>query len=274
METVSAENRKIIQTLRDRPGRIARLRGFLADNGVRWTLYYVVLASLMRSTRRVTARMARLERKYFLPGRFGPRILQQDWLDYDWKQLGEEWTPTPEWKAYIVNDVLLRYCPRGKTVLEIGPGGGRWSEVLQKTANRLVMVDVAEKSIELCRRRFSDCNNVEFFINRGDNLDFLPEQSIDFVWCFDVFVCIGLGETAGYVKGFERVLKAGGRGIVNVNRNPHTNGRWLSYGCDESVFFELLEKHGMRVITVLDPPDDIKASESFNNYSTIVLFEK
>ena len=52
------------------------------------------------------------------------------WERWDWTSLGEEWSASPEWKQGLVDDVLLPNIPPGGTVLEIGPGGGRWSEVL------------------------------------------------------------------------------------------------------------------------------------------------
>src|SRR5262245_45405246 len=64
------------------------------------------------------------------------------WTGWDWSALGEEWNASSEWKQALIDDVLLTTIPPGGTVLEIGPGGGRWSEALAARAERLVLVDV------------------------------------------------------------------------------------------------------------------------------------
>ena len=59
----------------------------------------------------------------------------REWWDrYDWSGGGEEWTASAEWKQALIDDVLLPLIPAGAAVLEIGPGAGRWSEVLAPRA--------------------------------------------------------------------------------------------------------------------------------------------
>src|SRR6476619_3329583 len=64
------------------------------------------------------------------------------WNDWDWGSLGEEWTLSEDWKRGLVDDVLLRLIPPAVDVLEIGPGAGRWTELLAPRARRMVVVDV------------------------------------------------------------------------------------------------------------------------------------
>jgi hypothetical protein len=52
------------------------------------------------------------------------------WADYNWSERGEEWNASPEWKQALIEEVLTRWIPEDKTLLEIGPGAGRWSEAL------------------------------------------------------------------------------------------------------------------------------------------------
>jgi hypothetical protein len=42
------------------------------------------------------------------------------WNAHDWSSRGEEWTPSAEWKAGVVERLLIPQVPEGGTVVEIG----------------------------------------------------------------------------------------------------------------------------------------------------------
>jgi len=86
---------------------------------------------------------------------------------YDWSGGGEEWTGSAEWKQALIDDVLLPLVPAGAAVLEIGPGAGRWSQVLAAQASRLVLVDVSEEPLRRCRERLTGFDNVSYVHGRG-----------------------------------------------------------------------------------------------------------
>lgn len=144
------------------------------------------------------------------------------WSEWDWTGRGEEWTASPEWKQALIDDVLLAWVPDGVSVLEIGPGAGRWSEVLQPRARRLVLVDVSPRPLELCRERFAAAENVEYVLSAGNDLPSVADGSIEAIWSFDVFVHVAPLDQAGYLKECARVLAPGGLAIVH-----HADGRNL-----------------------------------------------
>jgi len=84
-----------------------------------------------------------------------PEDQRKQWSGYDWSGRGEEWNASLEWKQALVDHVLARWIPADAAVLEIGQGAGRWSETLALRASRLVLVDVSERPLQLCRERFS-----------------------------------------------------------------------------------------------------------------------
>src|SRR6185312_14846287 len=92
------------------------------------------------------------------------------WNRWDWSRMGEEWTASEPWKRALVDEVLLPTIPAGGTVLEIGPGGGRWSVVLQPRAERLILVDVARRPLDLVRERLRDAGNVQYVLTAGASL--------------------------------------------------------------------------------------------------------
>jgi len=142
------------------------------------------------------------------------------WSRWDWSRLGEEWNASEEWKQALVDDVLLPTIPPGGTVVEIGPGGGRWSVLLQPRAERLILVDVAQRPLDLVAERLGGAPNVEYVLTDASALPGVADASVDAVWSFDVFVHIAPGDQAGYLGEIARVLRPGGVAAIH-----HADGR-------------------------------------------------
>jgi SAM-dependent methyltransferase len=157
----------------------------------------------------------------------------RDWWDrYDWRPGGEEWTASAAWKAALVEGVLCPWIAQGTRVLEIGPGGGRWSVELAERASTLVLVDVSEAALESCRSRLAGRSHVSFVLGDGRGLGAVGDRSIDAIWSFDVFVHIAPLDLAAYLEEFERVLADGGVAVIH-----HADGRNRG---------RLLSRHGWR----------------------------
>lgn len=178
------------------------------------------------------------------------------WSDWDWSSRGEEWTASPEWKQALIDDVLLPWIPAGASVLEIGPGGGRWSEVLQPRARRLVLVDVSPRPLELCRERFAAAENVEYVLSSGNDLPGVADASIRAIWSFDVFVHVAPLDQAAYLGECARVLAPGGIAAIhhadgrNLGAAPSRAG-WRS-PMSRHLFATLAEERGLTVEAQID----------------------
>jgi SAM-dependent methyltransferase len=140
------------------------------------------------------------------------------WTEWDWSRRGEEWTASEEWKQALIGDVLDRFIPTGGTVLEIGPGGGRWSEALRARAARLILVDVSERPLQLCRERFGE--DAQYVLSSGRDLPGVADRAVDAVWSFDVFVHVAPADQAAYLREIARVLAPGGVAVIH-----HADGR-------------------------------------------------
>jgi SAM-dependent methyltransferase len=203
------------------------LRARAACDGLGSTLTYVARTVLAPGLAPIERRMLEREQQR---GVLGPahrwwygnssRDNRDQWQRWDWKQLGEEWTESEDWKATFVDEVLLPTVPAGGTVLEIGPGGGRWSEFLIPRADRAILVDVTPKVLELCRERFEASANVEFVLSNGSDLPGVPDESVDAVWSYDVFVHIAPIDQAEYLTAVARVLRRGAVAAIH-----HADGR-------------------------------------------------
>jgi ubiquinone/menaquinone biosynthesis C-methylase UbiE len=142
------------------------------------------------------------------------------WSDYDWGRRGEEWNASPEWKQALIEDVLACWIPAGAVALEIEPGAGRWSQALAARASRLVLADVSERPLELCRERFNGDTRIQYVLSSGSDLPGVEDGSVDAVWSFDVFVHVAPRDQAAYIEEIARVLAPGGRAVVH-----HSEGR-------------------------------------------------
>jgi ubiquinone/menaquinone biosynthesis C-methylase UbiE len=146
------------------------------------------------------------------------------WTQWDWSSGGEEWTASPEWKQALIDHVLLEWIPADSVVLEIGPGAGRWSAVLQPRQRRLILVDVADRPLAICRERFARAENVDYVLSSGNDLPGVSDSSIDAIWSFDVFVHVAPSDQAAYLDEVARVLGPGGVAVIH-----HADGRNLGH---------------------------------------------
>jgi ubiquinone/menaquinone biosynthesis C-methylase UbiE len=168
------------------------------------------------------------------------------WSEWNWSKYGEEWSNSEVWKMSLIQDVLNRYIPEGGTVLEIGPGGGRWTEYLLPRASRLILVDVTRECIELCKDRFNNFENIDYYVNDGTDLSFLPDSSIDAIWSWDVFVHIRSVEINKYIEQFNRILKNKGTAVIHHSKNGISRVGWRSDMTDMKMM-EFCRKHGLLV---------------------------
>jgi ubiquinone/menaquinone biosynthesis C-methylase UbiE len=177
------------------------------------------------------------------------------WNRWDWSLLGEEWTASEAWKQALVDEVLLPTIPARGTVLEIGPGGGRWSVLLAARSERLVLVDVAQRPLDLVAERLRDVGNVEYLLTDGSALTGVADASVDAVWSFDVFVHIAPGDQAAYLAEIARVVRPGGIAAIH-----HADGRNRGLAPSRSgwrapmtaeLFAALARERGLRVERVV-----------------------
>jgi ubiquinone/menaquinone biosynthesis C-methylase UbiE len=172
------------------------------------------------------------------------------WDTHDWSKYGEEWTPNDEWKARMVELYLAPNVPQGAVALEIGPGGGRWSEVLAQRASRLILLDVASKPLDVCRKRFPGGRNIELLLGDGRTIP-LPNHCVDAIWSYDVFVHVNPPDARSYVHEFSRVLRAGGRAVVHHPAGRADNAERAAHyrsNLTDEMFCQFAEESGLKVL--------------------------
>lgn len=137
---------------------------------------------------------------------------------YDWSGQGDEWSAAwggteAKWLGTILPRIQ-QFIPAG-TILELAPGFGRWTNYLKNYAERLILVDLAEKCIEGCRERFSSEAHIEYYVNDGKSLDMISDRSIDFVFSFDSLIHAEADVLEAYIKQLAKKLKPEGVGFIH-----------------------------------------------------------
>lgn len=132
---------------------------------------------------------------------------------WDWSSEGEEWSEwwggTPAlWHAGILPRIHA-FLP-APTILEIAPGFGRWTEYLRRHCDRLIAVDLAERCVESCRRRFAEADHLEFHVNDGRSLPMVADRSVDLAFSFDSLVHVEADVLEAYLGELARTLAPDG----------------------------------------------------------------
>ena len=124
---------------------------------------------------------------------------------------------------------LHPFLPGGELdIVEIAPGAGRFTAELIRTARSMVLVDLNQTCIDLCRERFRYYQRIQFVVNDGMSLEAVADGSADLIASWDSFVHIELEVVERYVRQFPRILRAGGIAWIHHSaRGKHSEG-WRS----------------------------------------------
>lgn len=187
-------------------------------------------ASLLRRvrslTRQRTAAMSRAARR---PSSGGAVVaLRDNWSRYprDWKSspslrmgfqtLGEEWGG-PEFADHIV-DLVSDYLGANADVLELGCGGGKFSQRIAPKCRSLLCTDISAAMIEHTRSSLAACGvdgNVGYHVLNGVDFAGIPSDSLDFIFSYDVLLHLQPQNVFSYLRDARRVLRRNGTIMVH-----------------------------------------------------------
>jgi len=138
---------------------------------------------------------------------------------------GVEWgdPESVEPLRYVRQHFLRQYITPESTVLEIGPGGGRWTRYML-SARQLYVVDYHQEMLLELRSNF-DRPNMTFIKNNGDDLPGVPDASIDFLFSFGAFVHLDPEIIEGYLSNIQRVLKPTATAVIHYSDKTKPLGK-------------------------------------------------
>lgn len=128
---------------------------------------------------------------------------------WDWADGGETWSANwggsaAQWLTTI-HPRLAPFLP-AKSLVEIAPGNGRWTQYLLPHCKSYIGVDVADLAVTTCNERFAGRSGVEFAVNDGLSLPMVPHRSTDLIFSFDSLVHAEEDVIGAYLLEFRRVL--------------------------------------------------------------------
>jgi hypothetical protein len=164
----------------------------------------------------------------------------------------------------------------GATVLEIGAGGGFWTQRMLK-AKEINCFDALSADHNKFWDRVNRRDGIEYFQVTDFECNDLTDDSIDYLFSYDVFCHISLSGSDAYLKNLHKKLKVGANCFImigDINKykseagkkkmvkvgghsdlsdlvedddGDPTPGRWYLYGVDK--FCALLDKYGYTLVS-------------------------
>jgi SAM-dependent methyltransferase len=244
----------------------------LKENGVLWCATQFVNSLPSTIAHAAFGAMDRMRIRKGIPGLNSRQLNREIWQSWNWSAGGEEWSKSAEWKQSLIRCILERVVPPGSRVLEIGPGGGRWTEPLLGRASQYLGVDISATCVEHCRARFAGSPNAQFVVGSGNDLAPVATGSIDTVWSHDVFVHINAAEVERYVAEFRRVLRPGGIGVIHHGGVGGASGGWRS-NLTNSAFEQMLARNQLRICQSLTHWTDGDTVHRLDYDDLITVFE-
>jgi ubiquinone/menaquinone biosynthesis C-methylase UbiE len=142
-----------------------------------------------------------------------------------YSQLGDEWNDDQsedrKRDSFYFTTYAERWISSGMSVLEVGPGGGKWTVRIAPKVKRMIVLDVAEEMLKRTKNRCDSLGltNIEYLLASGKDFQPIADETIDFFFSYDVFVHIALEDTWPYTQEIARVLKPGGLGACHYAIN-------------------------------------------------------
>ena len=116
---------------------------------------------------------------------------------------------------YVRDHFLRPYVSPRTTVVEIGPGGGRWTRYMLD-AKRVYAVDYHQELLDELRSNFHS-ETLSYIKNDGDNFPGVPDRSVDLIFSFGAFVHFDIDLIGRYLQHMKPLLKPDANVILHYS---------------------------------------------------------
>jgi hypothetical protein len=116
----------------------------------------------------------------------------------------------------VVRDKWLRpYVNPDHAAVEIGPGGGRWTQYML-AFKTIFAVDLHQELLDELKKRFT-LPNLRFIRNNGTDFPGIAADSIDFLFSFGVFVHLDVDIIERYLVSMRAILKKTATAVIQYS---------------------------------------------------------
>lgn len=139
-------------------------------------------------------------------------------------------------------------------VIELGCGRGRHVTKYISSAKKITLVDILQKNIDFCKRRFEMYDNIFYYKNEGYDLSELETNGYTALFTYDAMVHFEMMDIYSYLLDIYRVLKKGGRALFhhsNYSYDYHadfSNAPHSRNFMSKDIFAYLAYRAGFKVI--------------------------
>jgi len=116
---------------------------------------------------------------------------------------------------YVKDHFLLPYVESSSRIIEIGPGGGRWTRYMLK-AKKIYTVDFYQPVLNELAKNYN-LPNIQFIKNNGSDFPSIKKHSIDLIFSFGTFVHFDIDIIEEYLKNIKPLLKASSNVIIQYS---------------------------------------------------------
>jgi len=164
---------------------------------------------------------------------------------------GDQWG-TPETKPQlkdVIQTWLEPFVGADKTILEIGPGGGRWTQYLLHS-KALYCVDINPLMLDYIAERFSNPSNLNVYLSQGNDLPKLAAGTVDFMFSFGTFVHIEPDDISRYLRNLKPLLHPGSDVVIQyADKYKPKAAKNIHFSQNNALIMEyILCKSGYQVI--------------------------
>lgn len=104
-------------------------------------------------------------------------------------------------------------------VVELACGRGRHVQKYIESAQNIILVDILEKNIDYCKKRFGEERKISYYVNNGYDLSQIHTDSCTALFTYDSMVHFEMLDIFQYLKETKRILAKGGKALFHHSNN-------------------------------------------------------
>ncbi len=116
---------------------------------------------------------------------------------------------------YVRDHFLKPYLSPLATVVEVGPGGGRWTRYMQNV-KKIYAVDYYTELLNELESNLG-FNNIVYIKNNGDDFPNIQNSSIDYLFSFGTFVHLDIEIIDLYLRNMKPLLKPSANVVIQYS---------------------------------------------------------